>query len=498
MKKKLYINTIISILSQLVTIIIGLILPRLMLITYGSDVNGLVSSITQMLGFITLLDLGIGAVVQASLYKPLSQKNNKQISLIFSSAQKYFQIIAKILLVYILGLCLYYVIFKSNNFSWIYTVTLIISISISSFAQYYFGICNTLLLNADQKIYVSMVINIVTLILSAIISIILMDSGASIQIVKLISSIIFIIRPLFLKCYVQKNYKIEHIKNPPKNILKNKWSGLAQHISTVLTGSLDYVVLTIFSSFSSFSIYNIYVLPLNSIRGLMESLSGGYKSFLGKLIAETETIKLQYEFDRYETFIHFSIVVIFSCISVVLVPFVLVYTSGVDDVNYQNFLFSYLITLAYAIYAMRIPYTTIIFSAGHFRETQIHCIIEVVLNLIISIGLVFYFDLIGVAIGTCISVGYRLLSSVVYLQNNILNRKIFVFIKHLIIDIICIILILLLIQPINFGSVSLISWIIYASKVFFICLLISFIIHVFFYPNIFKIKFLHKKGGKSK
>ena len=102
------------------------------------------------------------------------------------------------------------------------------------------------------------------------------------------------------------------------------------------------------------------------------------------------------------------------------------------------------------------------------------------------------------AIGTCISVGYRLLSSVVYLQNNILNRKIFVFIKHLIIDIICIILILLLIQPINFGSVSLISWIIYASKVFFICLLISFIIHVFFYPNIFKIKFLHKKGGKSK
>ena len=191
MKKKLYINTIISILSQLVTIIIGLILPRLMLITYGSDVNGLVSSITQMLGFITLLDLGIGAVVQASLYKPLSQKNNKQISLIFSSAQKYFQIIAKILLVYILGLCLYYVIFKSNNFSWIYTVTLIISISISSFAQYYFGICNTLLLNADQKIYVSMVINIVTLILSAIISIILMDSGASIQIVKLISSIIF-------------------------------------------------------------------------------------------------------------------------------------------------------------------------------------------------------------------------------------------------------------------------------------------------------------------
>ncbi|MFR1295914.1 MAG: hypothetical protein ACLSBH_11075 [Coprobacillus cateniformis] len=83
----------------------------MMLITYGSDVNGLVSSITQMLGFITLLDLGIGAVVQASLYKPLSQKNNKQISLIFSSAQKYFQIIAKILLVYILGLCLYYVIF---------------------------------------------------------------------------------------------------------------------------------------------------------------------------------------------------------------------------------------------------------------------------------------------------------------------------------------------------------------------------------------------------
>ena len=103
--------------------------------------------------------------------------------------------------------------------------------------------------------------------------------------------------------------------------------------------------------------------------------------------------------------------------------------------------------------------------------------------------------LIVLLLRACIHVEFHTKSKT---RSRLALDDIFVFIKHLIIDIICIILILLLIQPINFGSVSLISWIIYASKVFFICLLISFIIHVFFYPNIFKIKFLHKKGGKSK
>ena len=76
-KKKLLLNTGAGILKQLVTVICGFILPRYMLLYYGSSVNGLISSIGNFLSFISLLDMGVGAVIQANLYKPLADKNEE-------------------------------------------------------------------------------------------------------------------------------------------------------------------------------------------------------------------------------------------------------------------------------------------------------------------------------------------------------------------------------------------------------------------------------------
>ena len=135
-------------------VISGFILPRLILGTYGSEVNGLVDSITQFLGVITLLDLGVGAVVQSSLYKPLAENDEDSISRIFVSATKFFRRLATILLVYIVILIFAYPFLVNKSFDFSFTALLIGAISISSFAQYYFGIVNSLLLSADQRGYV--------------------------------------------------------------------------------------------------------------------------------------------------------------------------------------------------------------------------------------------------------------------------------------------------------------------------------------------------------
>jgi len=73
-KKLLAFNTVSSLAYELTVIICGFILPRLILGSFGSEVNGLVNSINQFLAIIAFLELGVGSVVQSSLYKPLSQK----------------------------------------------------------------------------------------------------------------------------------------------------------------------------------------------------------------------------------------------------------------------------------------------------------------------------------------------------------------------------------------------------------------------------------------
>lgn len=66
-----------------------MILPQFFLEFYGSAINGLVTSITQFLSFISFLDLGVGAVVQTNLYRPLADNDNVNLSKIIISAKKF-------------------------------------------------------------------------------------------------------------------------------------------------------------------------------------------------------------------------------------------------------------------------------------------------------------------------------------------------------------------------------------------------------------------------
>ena len=94
-------NTISALLSQLVTIVCGLVLPRLILQCYGSSVNGLVNSISQFLSVISFLELGVGAVTQTALYGPLANGDIRMQSEVYVSARRFFSKIARILVVYI-------------------------------------------------------------------------------------------------------------------------------------------------------------------------------------------------------------------------------------------------------------------------------------------------------------------------------------------------------------------------------------------------------------
>ena len=103
MVNKLKLNTFSSLVFEIVTIVCGFILPRLIMQAYGSGINGLVNSITQFIGIITFLELGVGKVVQSALYKPLVDKDNDQISRVMVSAGKFFKHIAQIMFVYIVA-----------------------------------------------------------------------------------------------------------------------------------------------------------------------------------------------------------------------------------------------------------------------------------------------------------------------------------------------------------------------------------------------------------
>ena len=252
--KKAFYNISTSLFLQIIVLLYGFIVPRVIITYFGSNVNGLISSITQFLAYIALLESGFGPVVKSVLYKPIASKDNKSIANILKATEKFFRTIAYIFLIYIAILCFLYPLLVSKDFSWIYTFSLIIIIGISTFAEYFFGMTYRLYLQADQKTYIISIIQILTYILSITSIIILARIGTSIQILKLVSGLIFVLRPLLQNYYVKKKYNINFKDANDKYELKQKWDGLAQHIAGVIHSNTDITVLTIFSTLAEVSV----------------------------------------------------------------------------------------------------------------------------------------------------------------------------------------------------------------------------------------------------
>lgn len=477
-KNRLATNTIASVSNQIITIACGFVLPRYMLATYGSTVNGLVSSVTQFLSIIAFMQMGVGAVVQSALYKPLAEKDDNEVSKIFCSAQKFFRTIAIIFSVYVGVLIAVYPNFVGKAFNYWFSASLIVIIGVNSFAQYYFGITNQMLLWADQKAYVSLALDSITLIINTIISIIVMEAGGSVQLVKLIATSIYVVRPLGLTMYVTRHYSINKRIEYKGEPIKQKWNGLAQHLASAVMDNTDVIILTVFSTLQNVSIYTIYHLVVNGIRQLITSFTVGVQAYFGRIYVIWDLHDVKKRFHTAETFFHYIVTVLFTCTITLIIPFVKVYTKGVTDIDYVLPGFAYIIATAQAVYCYRLVYFMMIKAAGHYKETQKSALIEMSINLVTSILFVIKFGLIGVAIGTFAATLYRTVYFISYLSKDILKINVKDTLLIFIVDVIAFCSTFLLCKSIVLREISYPAWIQLAIVHFLICIGVSSLIYL--------------------
>lgn len=482
-KRKLLLNSISSLLYQVVAVACGFVVPRLILQAFGSDTNGMVNSIAQFLGVISFLELGVGAVVQSALYRPLAEGDGKQISCIMVSARKFFRKIAMILAFYVFLLMAVYPLIVKKEFGFAYTAALIAASSISFFAQYYFGIVNRLLLTADQCGYISYNTQTAALLLNTLSCVLLIYCGATIHIVKLTSSLIFLLQPLVLMIYVKRHYRIDWGVRYSKEPIAQKWNGVAQHVAAVVLGGTDYIVLTVLGSLTDVSIYAVYHLVVNGVKQLFLSVTNGIHALIGELWAKRERDNLRRVFGWTEWAIHTGATLIFGVTGILIVPFVQVYTAGISDADYTQPLFALLLTAANAGHCLRLPYNIMILAGGHYKQTQDNYIIAAALNIAISVITVTKFGLLGVAAGTLVAMLYQTIWMAEYTSKNLVCWPFRRFVKQFAVDCGTVMVMWLVTKPLSLASISYVAWIILAVEVSLISIVICVVFNAIFYKD---------------
>lgn len=424
-------NIIVSLGCQIVTMLCGIIVPKLMLDAFGSEVYGAATSIGQFLSYIALLEGGIGGVARAVLYKPLAEDDNETISAIMAEIKRFFRIIAYIFVVYVLAIaCFFKMISGVEILDWTSTFLLVVVISISTFGQYFIGISNSILLQAAQRSYVTNLVNIAGTVVNAALIVVMILLGSNIIVVKLVSSIVFVMKPVVLWAYVRRKYRLRPVAKNDRIYLTQKWNGLGQHIAYFLHSNTDIVILTCFANLKAVAVYSVYNMVVANIQNLTISFVSGMEALFGDMLAKKENSRLSRTFGMYETIISVVSVMLFSVTAVMILPFVRLYTAGVSDANYEAPLFAILLILSALVYCLRMPYHSMVIAAGHFRQTQIAAYAEAAINVTLSMLLVFRFGLAGVAAATLTATAFRWIYYVIYLSRKILKRSVSFFVKR--------------------------------------------------------------------
>jgi len=431
--KKALINTIVAILQEVVGVICGLILPRLILSAFGSSYNGITSSITQFLACVVLLRGGVGAVTRAALFKPLAEKNSEEISAVMNATERFMRKVALIFAIGLVAFACLYPLIVSYEFEWFFSFTLVLILGISTFMEYYFGITNLFLLQADQKQYIISIIQMTSTILNTLFAFILIRLGCGIHLVKLGSALAFSINPIIRYFYVRKRYKVDRKVAPNFDKIKQRWDAFWQTAAFFVNNNCPIMILTLFSDIKVVSVYTVYHYVIANIRNIINTFITGFGAAFGNMLAKGEHDLARKNFRVFELIIFNLVSIVYTTAGVMVLPFVSIYTNGITDVEYIRPVFAIISTVAGAIACFRIPYQSIVEAAGHFKQTRNGALVEAIINIVVSVALVIKFGLIGVAIGTFVATAIRSTEYAVYVSKNIIKRSQLIFFFHILI-----------------------------------------------------------------
>lgn len=503
--RKALINTISGISYELVAIICGFIVPRYIIKAFGSDYNGITSSIAQFLACISLFKTSITGVTRAALYKPLSQHDDAAISSIIVATERFMRRIALIFAGAVFVFACIYPFFFKDSFDWLFSFSLVIILGISTFVQYYFGITYQILLSADQKQNILYIVQIITTILNTLFALLLIRLNCSIHVVKLGSAVAFSLNPLLINIYVKKKYIINKKTKANNTAIKQRWDAFGQAVAAFVHNNTDLVVLTIFSTAFEISVYTVYYMVCNGLKTLLKTFTSSVGAAFGNMMAKGQDDVIQLNMDIFEYVGITLSTVIYTIAGIMMLPFVKLYTHDVTDADYIRPWFSLVMVLGMAFFCFRIPYQSIIEAAGHYKQTRNGAIFEAVVNILISVITVIKFGLIGVAIGTLVANLIRTINYVGYCSKHLLHRSYWKFIKLLLTSLI--IVGLTVVGSKMLGIITASSYFSFAINTLIcgvLCVLSALLVSLIFYRNtffaflkMFRRSILNRKSSKD-
>ncbi len=474
-------NTLMTAFYQFVVMLSGFILPKVMLSCYGSEMNGLVTSITQFINYITLVEAGLSGAAVYALYKPLADKDTKEISRIVVATKKFYNISGWIFVGLVALLAVVYpLIAQTQSLGHLDVSVLVLVIGVSGTLDFFVLAKYRAILTADQKQYVISRASLTYCVLNTFLVALFSIRGYGIIVARVIALLAVFTRSIMLSSYCKKHYSyLDYSAEPNKEALNKRWDALFLQILGTVHVGVPVVLSTLLTSLSSVSIYSVYNMVINGVNSILSIFCSGLGAGFGDLIARKENDRLQRAYSDFEFAYYALITFIYSIAMVQILPFVLIYTEGITDANYNQPILGILFALNGFLFNVKTPQGMMVTSAGLYKETKKQTATQAAIAIIGGLLLGRAYGLMGILIAMCLSNLYRDIDLICFIPRNVTHLKIRATVKNLMVSIIEMAIIVVVGMMIPWNNASFGDWvfssILLALYSFGVILVISFL-----------------------
>lgn len=423
-RQKIRKNLVSGIIYQVVLIAISFILPRLYLENFGSAVNGVLSTIKQIFAYMCLLEAGVGLAATQALYKPIAENDREKASSILSATSRYYFRTGLVYASAVLIIAAVYSFAVPTGINSAVVFTIVILNALPSLFSYFIQAKYRILMEVDGRKYIINNSETLLQLFSNIGKVLVLLLTDSLILIQLVYCVLALVQLTYLYTYAKRRYKWLDLKAKPDfAAISQKKSVLVHQISAMVFNNTDIILLSFMCGFKTVSIYTIYNIFFSQVQTFITNLVSGFGFALGQMF-HSDRKKFDGYYRCYETLFIMCSFIIYTLMAVFLLPLIQIYTSGIDDADYTNPTLLFLFSVMNILCCVKLPSNHVLEFSGMFKETRSHAVIEMTLNIAVSVLAIIKSGICGAIAGTITALIYRGGVMIYYANKKVLGRRV--------------------------------------------------------------------------
>lgn len=400
-------NILFGFLLRIVNIILPFIARTVILYVLGAQYLGLTSLFTSILNFLSLAELGVGAAMVYSMYKPIAENDTVTICALMNTYKKFYRIIGTVVLC--LGLCVLPFLNKIIHGDIpddvnIYVLYLIYLINVV-LSYWMFAYKNAILI-AHQRSDINSKIALFIVPASYIVMLGSLFLTKNYYLYIIWMPVFTVITNILQAIYVNKNFpelrahgKISDELR--KSITKKVTALIGTKLNTVVLNAADNIVMSAFLGLTVIAIYGNYHYIMSSIIAFLGIAYSSITAGLGNSL-QTDTLEKNYrDFEKFSFINSWLVGWCAVCLVCLYQPFMRIW---VQD---EELMFPFFIVLEMAfyfyIYQIRKIPVTYKDAAGIWWEDRFRPYVCMVVNIVLNVWLVQVIGVSGIILSTVFS-----------------------------------------------------------------------------------------------